>query len=96
MLKGYTVIRQCRVGYKIGPLFADTPAIARELFDACRDYAGPNEPIFFDAPESNPEAVAMAERHGMKRVFWTGRMYRGEFPQLPYERIFGVTSTALG
>ncbi len=95
-LKGYTVIRQCRVGYKIGPLFADTPGIAQKLFDVARDYAGPEEPIFLDTPESNPEAVAMAERHGMTKVFGTGRMYLGKAPELPHERIFGITSFELG
>jgi Acetyltransferase (GNAT) domain len=33
-LKGYGVLRKCRVGHKIGPLFADAPDIAGALFGA--------------------------------------------------------------
>ena len=33
-LLGYGVLRPCRTGYKIGPLFADAPAIAEAIFSA--------------------------------------------------------------
>ncbi|MCP4274258.1 MAG: GNAT family N-acetyltransferase, partial [Gammaproteobacteria bacterium] len=36
-LTGYGVIRKCREGYKIGPLFADTPELAESLFTALRN-----------------------------------------------------------
>jgi hypothetical protein len=38
-LKGYGVLRKCRVGYKIGPLFADEPEIAEALFGALSNHA---------------------------------------------------------
>ena len=38
-LKGYGVLRKCRVGYKIGPLFADQPEIAEALFAALCNHA---------------------------------------------------------
>jgi len=44
----------------------------------------------------NSEAVALAERHGMKVVFETARMYRGDRPALPLERVFGITTFELG
>ena len=38
-LKGYGVIRKCFEGYKIGPLFADSPSIAEKLFEQLVEYA---------------------------------------------------------
>ena len=36
---GYTVVRQCREGWKIGPLAAEAPIIARRLYDAAATHA---------------------------------------------------------
>jgi hypothetical protein len=96
---GYGVLRRCRTGCKIGPLFADSDRIANDLFD--RLTAGspahiPDEVIFLDVPETNPAAVALARAHGMTSVFETARMYTREPPAIPIERVFGVTSFELG
>ncbi len=94
-LAGYSVMRQCCMGFKIGPLFADSAALAEKLFLAlCRMV--PGEPVFLDVPEPNAGAVALAERYGMKRVFETARMYTKGEPSLPLENIFGVTTFELG
>jgi hypothetical protein len=52
--------------------------------------------LTLDIPESNPAAVALAERRGMTSVFETARMYTKEPPALPIEQVFGVTSFELG
>lgn len=49
-----------------------------------------------DVPEVNRAAIMLAERHGMKKVFETARMYTKQAPALPLEKIFGVTSFELG
>jgi ribosomal protein S18 acetylase RimI-like enzyme len=95
-LAGYGVLRRCRSGYKIGPLFADAPEPAESLFLALRSRAAPGSPIYLDIPEVNPAAVALVQRHGLTRVFETARMYTGENPELPLDRIFGVTTFELG
>ncbi len=95
-LAGYGVIRACREGMKIGPLFADSPAIAERLFLALRASAPGNTPVYLDVPAVNPEAVVLAERHGMTVVFETARMYKGDAPALPLPRIFGITTFELG
>lgn len=95
-LGGYGVIRKCRSGHKIGPLFADGPELAEALFLALRSAIGPTELFYLDTPEVNHSAVALAERHKMKVVFETVRMYKGERPDLPLNRLFGVTSFELG
>ena len=95
-LAAYAVMRKCRSGYKIGPLFADSPELAECLFSALKSRAEPSEPVFLDAPESNHGAVALSERHGMKVMFETTRMYTGDAPNIPLNRLFGVTSFEIG
>jgi len=95
-LGGYGVIRPCRVGYKIGPLFADGPNQAEALFSSLVASVSPGTPLFLDVPETNPDAVELAQRHRMQRVFETARMYTGDAPDLPLRRLFGVTSFELG
>lgn len=94
-IRGYGTIRPCREGHKIGPLFADEPAIASALFDALvARYSGTT--VLLDTPEPNHDAVALAVLHGMTPVFETARMYRGPAPDLPLHRIYGITTFELG
>lgn len=95
-LSGYGMVRACRSGYKIGPLFADSPELAESLFVSLKAGVKPEKPIYLDVPEMNRDAVVLAENHGMKLVFETARMYTGVFPDLPLNRLFGVTSFELG
>jgi GNAT superfamily N-acetyltransferase len=92
---GYGVVRRCRRGYKIGPLFADTPKIAEEIFLALSALAS-SEPVYLDVPEPNTAAVALARWHCMVPVFETARIYTKALPDLPINEIFGVTSFELG
>jgi len=94
-LKGYGVRRRCLSGYKIGPLFADNRDIAECLLDALTaDIAGEN--FYLDTPETNTDAIAIAESRGMGKVFATARMYQKGLPDLSYEKIFGITTFELG
>jgi GNAT superfamily N-acetyltransferase len=95
VLQGYGVIRPCRQGFKIGPLFAADGEMAEALFRGLADLA-PGAPIFLDVPENNPQAMALAQRHGMGEVFGCARMYFGPPPVLPLAEIFGVTTFELG
>jgi ribosomal protein S18 acetylase RimI-like enzyme len=95
-LVGYGVLRACRSGFKIGPLFADRAEWAETLFLALKAQSTAGAPLYLDVPEANPAAVALAERYGMTVVFETARMYRGQIPELPISRLFGVTSFELG
>jgi GNAT superfamily N-acetyltransferase len=95
-LAGYGVMRPCRTGWKIGPLFADTPEQAERLFGHLRSRAPADGPVFLDIPEVNPAALELVKRHGMSAAFETARMYTGTFPSLPLDRLYGVTSFELG
>ncbi|BBK34258.1 N-acetyltransferase GCN5 [Allostella humosa] len=94
-LSGYGVVRRCRIGWKIGPLFADDADTAESLFRALAAQAGEG-PVFFDVPENNPDAVALAERHGLAACFETARMYRGPAPLVDLAGTYGVTTFELG
>jgi GNAT superfamily N-acetyltransferase len=95
-LDGYGVVRECRSGFKIGPLFAETAELAETLFLTLKSKAPASQPLYLDVPEANPAAVTLAQRHQMKVCFETAGMYRGDTPMLPLNRIFGVTSFEIG
>jgi len=94
-VKGYGVLRACRRGYKIGPLFADDPLAAERLFCGLAACAA-GEPIFLDTPDVNPAAIALAKKHEMTPVFETARMYTGTPPRGRLDACYGVTTFELG
>lgn len=95
-LAGYGVLRACRSGFKIGPLFADSPALAERLFTALKARAPQGTPLFLDIPVPHAGALDLVRRHGMTQGFETARMYAGVAPEVPMDRFYGVTSFELG
>lgn len=94
-LLGYGVVRKCFQGHKIGPLFAETPQTAKWLFDALADSIR-GEELFIDVPTVNASALQIVLAQDMKPVFTTARMYTKQAPNLPLDKIYGVTSLELG
>jgi GNAT acetyltransferase-like protein/acetyltransferase (GNAT) family protein len=92
---GYGVIRACRHGFKIGPLFANSNEGADLLFRALAANAMGKE-VFLDCPETNRAATDLAARYRLSPVFETARMYRGPAPELPLPRIYGISTLELG
>ena len=94
-LRGFGSVRRCADGWKIGPLFADTAAIAEALIATL---AGPaaTDMVYIDIPEPNAGALSIARRLGFTPTFETARMYRGPAPYLPLDRIYGITTLELG
>jgi GNAT superfamily N-acetyltransferase len=95
-LAGYGVIRPCRSGHRIGPLFADDAQGAEQLYDALVSQVPQGTTVQIDIPAPNPLALALVRAQGLAPVFETARMYRGTVPALPVQRMFGVTSFELG
>jgi GNAT superfamily N-acetyltransferase len=95
-LAGWGVIRRCREGYKVGPLVADDATMASSLYRALCSRVHEGEPVYLDVPLPNADAVALAERYGMRSVFETARMYTAAAPACALERVFGMTSFELG
>ncbi|NCC49741.1 MAG: GNAT family N-acetyltransferase [Spartobacteria bacterium] len=95
-IQGYGMIRACLRGYKVGPLFANRPEIAKQLFIALQNDVQEGAPVFLDAPEPNDAAMRLVADHAMRRVFGTARMYNKAAPDIPLQNIFGVTTFELG
>lgn len=94
-LKGFVVMRKASVGYKIGPLFADTFQVASELLKTCLT-AVSGERIFIDIPVVNSAAMELVRKYHAGYVFECARMYYGPAPEIPLAKIFGITSFELG
>lgn len=95
-INGYGVIRKCRSGYKIGPLFSESIDIAEKLFLKLCSSVESGLSIYLDVPEVNSGGILFANKYKMKKVFGTARMYTEKFPELPLNKIFGVTTFELG
>ena len=95
-IQGYGMIRPCIEGFKIGPLFANTPDIARKLLLALlAETDGKN--TYCDIPENNEQALWLAEELGGEVTeFCSARMYRGFQPELQLAKIYGFTSIEAG
>ncbi|MFA7300989.1 MAG: GNAT family N-acetyltransferase [Candidatus Shapirobacteria bacterium] len=96
ILKGYGMVRPCRQGYKIGPLFADNQDIAEILFQKLQNFVGNNDLMYLDVPEMNSEATKLANKYGMKPMFETARMYTKGIPTTSINKVYGVTTFELG
>lgn len=93
-LTGFGVVRPCREGWKIGPLFGDDAATAMRLLAALAAACGGG--IHIDVPASQPSFTAHILAAGLTPGFRTARMYRGPAPHIDRSRIFGITTLELG
>ncbi|WP_310622062.1 GNAT family N-acetyltransferase [Flexibacterium corallicola] len=92
---GYGTIRACHEGHRIGPLFAESEEIADLLYRAlCGSVQG--QTVMMDIPEPNTSANRLVERYNLNPSFETARMYKGPAPDLPLNRIYGLTTLELG
>ncbi|KAF7785910.1 hypothetical protein PRUB_a0314 [Pseudoalteromonas rubra] len=95
-LQGAGVIRQCREGYKIAPLFAKNASQAEAIMGALSSKITDESAVFLDVPVCNSEALTLVEKLNMTAVFDTARMYTKEAPSIGVEETFGVTSFEIG
>lgn len=95
---GYGVARPCVSGYKVAPLFADTPQVASAILGALRSRLSEGDVIYIDIPDINTQAVRNAtEEWCMEPVFESRRMYtREEPPGLQWSHVYGLSSLELG
>lgn len=90
VVDAYGVMRPCRDGAKLGPLFADTVAAAVDMLDTL------SGPLHIDVPAVQADWLAALSARGFSPGFQTTRMYRGPAPAISLDRVFGVTSLELG
>ncbi len=94
-LVGYGVVSKTTAGYKIAPLFADSPAIAKQLLSSLTKNISKKNIVHIDIPD-NAFSSTMVKHFGLKKDFETLRMYRGTSPQMDEQKIFGLTSLEIG
>ena len=90
------MIRPCRTGHKIGPLFADDAEAAEDLYHALASQVPEGAMVQIDVPAVHPQALALVRAQGFAPVFETARMYVGTVPSVPMARLFAVTTFELG
>jgi GNAT superfamily N-acetyltransferase len=95
-LDAFGMARPCGMGYKIGPLFAPGPLVARAVVLSLLSQLPRSSVFQVDIPAHQLKARALFEGMGMRPVFETARMYRGTPPRIPLEQVFGITSLELG
>lgn len=95
---GFGRIRPCLLqrgeGWRIGPLLADTPALAARLLEALVElHPGV---VLIDAPGANPEAAPLLQQLGFVVVGESLRMVRGVLPPVPLNDVYGLACLELG
>lgn len=90
VVDGYAVLRSCRSGAKMGPLFAHDMGAALDLL------ATVSGPVQIDVPTIQTDWLEALAARGLEPGFRTKRMYRGALPTMSLDRVFGVSSLELG
>lgn len=94
-IAGYGVIRACREGFKMGPLFAADENVALSLLGGL--VGGPEGAmVHLDVPETATSFAEALAARGMRQGFITARMYRGLAPEMRQQCVFAVTTLELG
>ncbi|MGB5135156.1 MAG: GNAT family N-acetyltransferase [Prochlorococcaceae cyanobacterium] len=96
--RGFGRIRPCLLrggeGWRIGPLLADSPALAGQLLTGLiRRHPGV---VLIDTPEANPFAASLLADLGFRPLSRTLRMYRGSAPAVPLTDVYGLACLELG
>ena len=94
-LAGYGFLRPCRHGCKIGPLYAENPAVAQRLLDSLLSTI-PGQPVSLDVPEPNTAALRIMDELGWTQSFGCARMVNGSPIAFPVTEVFGVASFEFG
>jgi len=90
LVDAYAVLRPCRDGAKIGPMFARSVEGAIDLLET---FSGR---VHIDVPTTQMHWLDALAARGFGPGFCTARMYRGRPPGIALDSVFGVTSLELG
>lgn len=93
---GYGVLRPAPTGYRIGPLVADTPRIAAEVFDALTAHLRPGAEVSAFSPEVQEAAAPLLSAGGLAERFRLVRVHRGAPPAHRARNVYAIASLELG
>jgi len=88
-LKGYGVLRNGFIGYKVGPLMADTPEIADDILEGLQSFILGKE-VYVEFLESNKNMVAVLEKQNWNYFSHLFRMFCGGVPKTDVQRTYAV------
>ncbi len=88
----FATFRKCRVGVKIGPLYAHDLDQATALL-AANPWGGPTS---IDVPDTSDALIELVETQNMQPVFETARMYKGKPPAGNAPAYHAVATLELG
>ena len=94
-LLGFAVMRPGTTGWRLAPLFANSPDTAEALLQSFIPLQG-ERPIFLDVPDDNPAATELRTKYQMEEVFGCVRMYLGPVPETRTDMVYGVTTFEVG
>ena len=95
VIEGFGILRPSVTGYRVGPLFADTPAIAKQLLNWLLSQIPVGTLYYLDIPLSNQCGIEILEN--ATHIFNTQRMYTsGEPENLRWGEVYACSSLELG
>ena len=89
VISGYGIMRPAHTGYRVEPLFAETPAIAEHLLGSLFAHAEPDAPVIIDVPTPNTHALALADKYFPAKLFRMVRMYRKPCQEKNLDLVYG-------
>ncbi|WP_083615873.1 GNAT family N-acetyltransferase [Pantoea sp. 1.19] len=93
---GLVALRPADEGYRLGPLYADDPAMAEALFTAALNALPAGTAVTLDVPEQQTAFLQRLQQWGFTSLFHTCRMYRGTPPVSAPQGICAIASLELG
>ncbi|KAG2180328.1 hypothetical protein INT44_003330 [Umbelopsis vinacea] len=106
---GYGCVRPAITSFRVGPLFAQSPDVAKAILYklaklATEALAQPDsditpsvKPVFdIDIPIVNPQVVALFDELDMPNTFTTLRMWKGRKPEVDTDGIFAIATCEVG
>ncbi|KAF8975615.1 hypothetical protein BGZ46_008986 [Entomortierella lignicola] len=104
IILGYGCVRPAETSYRVGPIYASTPEVAKLLLvklatevvlaEKQTPYGVPLE-FDVDIPNSNAEAVKIFDSIGWKDTFPSLRMWKGKVPEHDVNGVYSVSTLEL-
>ena len=95
-IKGYGCLQPIEGGhYMIGPVYADTPDIAKRLFTKLFLSVPDGKQVAFDIPTDNSLAMGIAKEHGMTLQLKLFRMYNKEVIEFDLDRVYAFSTMGI-
>lgn len=93
---GYGVVRPSDVGYKMYPLYADDPKIAKALFCRLASHIPAGHDLIFTQPIDNDQANAMVAGNKLTSYLSMARLYNKWNIPVDIKRVYSVSTTEYG